>query len=259
MSKLVYLNQSNMISKNKKMTKMIKFLTNNLWAIIPIILTIVGFTYAHIQNKRNNTLEDKLNKLNYSPQLVVTECKITDFNINRLATTQYTVTAETKLKNIGNNNAHLMMNSCAVLPTGEDYFRNLKDSSGFSKDVKDAARIYFADGQIYPNQELNGPTIKSGINKDMIVTGLNSIDVKEELLPTDSIFTIHFWFVYSNDNEIVYDTYYWYTTKITDDPKNPVKFVSQSYSFHIYDSNESKKIVADYKLSKSLKRSYISF
>ena len=224
--------------------------------IIAVLSGIVG-----IKNIRDtNKLNYELNKLNYSPQLVVTECKITDFKINRAATTQYTETAETKLKNIGNNNAHLIVTSNAVLPTGDDYFRQYKNTEEYSKETKnDAARIYYTDRQIYPNQELNGPTLISGINKEVKVTGVSSIDLKEVLLPTDSIFTLHFWFAYTNDIDIVYDTYYWYTAKITNDLKIPVSFVSQSYSFHIYNSEESKKMVSDYELSKSLRRIYVSF
>ena len=201
----------------------------------------------------------KLNKLDYSPQLVVTNCQITDFKINRLATTQYTVTIETKLKNIGNNNAHLLIYGCGVLPTGEDYFRTAKDSNKFSSELKNAGRTYYSDREVFPNQELDGPTLISGINKYQIITGISSIDLKEWLLPTDSIFTAHFWFAYTNDKKDVYDTYFWYTAKITNDPKNPVKFVSKSYSFHLYNSYESKKLVADLKYSKLLKRSIIPF
>lgn len=240
-----------MVKKNKKTRKMIEFIKD----IVPVLaLGVTLIIYV-----RTSRIEHRLNKLNYSPQLIVSECNITDFKINRLATTQYIVTAETKLKNIGNNNARLLMHSNAVLATGEDYFRQLKDSINFREELKDVERIYYAERQIYPSQILVGPTLKTGVNKIDIVTGISSADLEEDLLPTDSIFTLHFWFVYTNDDEIVYDTYYWYTTKITNDPKNPVQFVSQSYSFHIYDSKESKKIVAEYKQSKSLKRSSISF
>ena len=247
--------------RNKKKERFKRFKSQRLdrWNRGAITIAIIAGIVGICNICFTGFLNYKLNKLNYSPQLVVTNCQITDFKDNRLATTQYTVTIETKLKNIGNNNAHLLIYSFGVLPTGEDYFRTVKDSNKFSSELKNAGRIYYSDREVFPNQELDGPTLISGINKDQIITGISSIGLKELLLPTDSIFTAHFWFAYTNDKKDVYDTYFWYTAKITNDPKNPVKFVSKSYSFQIYNSCESKKLIADFKYSKLLKRSIIPF
>jgi len=82
------------------------------------------------------------------------------------------------------------------------FFKKRENKKDFAKNVRDAPREYYSDKQIYPTQEF----IVSPL-----VEGLNS---------ADSIFTLHFWFVYKNDNGIIYDSYYWYSGKII---KNPEK------------------------------------
>lgn len=217
--------------------------------LVTLIVTVVIFLITR-------SISTNLNKLNYSPQVVFTDCKITGFQIIKGSPNTYIVTAETKIKNIGNSNAHLIVTNCAILSTGEDSLRHTKYAKDFSKEIKDADRSYYSDRQIYPGQELNGPTLYNDINEAELATGIGSISLKDELLTTDSTFTLHFWIVYSNDNDVFYDTYFWYTAKITDDTW---KFVGQSYSFNIFGNKEKRKMKRDAKNSESLTRSYISF
>jgi|ERR1035437_1349863 hypothetical protein len=181
-------------------------------------------------------LGSKLNKLNYSPQLVVSKCQLTDFKKLGSTTFQYSVRAIVTLKNIGNNNAHLMMSVSICIPVGEDFLRKEKNKKDFAKNVRDAPREYYSDKQIYPTQEF----IVSPL-----VEGLNS---------SDSIFTLHFWFVYKNDNGIIYDSYYWYSGKITENPEKPICFDSENNSFHIYSWWESWRIRHIYKINVSKRK-----
>ena len=181
-------------------------------------------------------LGSKLNKLNYSPQLIVSKCQLTDFKKLGSTTFQYSVKAIVTLKNIGNNNAHLMMYVSICIPVGEDFLRKEKNKKDFAKNVRDAQREYYSDKQIYPTQE---------IIVSPLVEGLNS---------ADSIFTLHFWFVYKNDNGIIYDSYYWYSGKIMENPEKPICFDSENNSFHIYNWWESWRIRHIYKINVSKRK-----
>jgi hypothetical protein len=198
-------------------------------AIIAGIIGICNICYTSFLNY-------KLNKLNYSPQLIVSKCQLTDYKKLGSTTSQYSVRAIITLKNIGNNNAHLMMQVSICIPTGEDFLRNEKNKKEFAKDVRDAPREYYSDKQIYPTQE---------IIVSPLVEGLNS---------ADSIFTLHFWFVYKNDNGIIYDSYYWYSGKIIENPEKPICFDSENNSFHIYCWWESWRMRHIYKINVSKRK-----
>lgn len=190
---------------------------NTCVLLLTLILAISTFSIA-----------DHLNKLNYSPQLVVTKFQLLD--IKKTATNgsqqpSFVTNALITLKNIGNNNAHLMLQESIAQSTGDCLFRKEKRDKEFAEEVKNAPSGYYADRQLYPNQE-------------------NIIPVTfENLNSFDSIITLHFFIIYKNDNGIIYDTYYWYSGKIIESSDSvSFNFLQDNNSFHIFSKRESRTI-----------------
>lgn len=227
-----------------------------LSGVIAVLSGIVGVKNISDTNKLN----EELNKLNYSPQLIVTECKLSNFKFISYDSTiihaSFFLNIDLKLKNIGNNNAHLMIYMPNDTTSGEDIFRKYKNRKQFREDIKRAVKSYYADKSIYPTKECV-----------IHFSNANIVYIR------DSTFTIHFWLVYRNDIGTIYDTYYWYRARVNygslvqsasilNPPTfnlDPPTFIDDNYSFHVYDDNESTKMNEDYDLSGNIKRSHISY
>lgn len=253
-----------MTQKNKNSTKEVVSKKYNCLIIIPIIISILSFGYGIFNNIANKRLELKVNALSYKPQITVSKCQLTDleiksspFQINqdelindtieKKTTAQYTVNFKITLKNVGNNNAHLMLISYTDTTTGDDFFRQFKNDKKFQIFLRDtkADNSYYSDYQINPGTDFS-TSIRTSIN-----------------FLKDNIFTFHLWIVYKNDMGMIYDTYYWYRGKLGDfslgsyyniitgqmvNPKienfeNIISFVDDNNSFHIYSKKENRKMI----------------
>lgn len=217
----------NELNKKKKRFKKFKSQRLDRWNRGAILIATITGIVGICNICYTSYLNYKLNKLNYSPQLVVTKCQLTELKKTGSNTPQYafySTRVNATVKNIGNNNAHLMLEVYICIPTGRDFLRKEKNENQFAKDNRNGPPEYYFDKQIYPNQE---------IIVSPLVENLNS---------ADSIITLHFLFIYKNDNNIIYDSYYWYSCRIKDNSENPINFVSENNSFHVYGIWESHRM-----------------
>lgn len=220
-----------------------------IWKITPIIISIGSLVLGWSNTNRINKHQYELNSINYKPQLEISS-KITNFKFtsvgpyfeatnsakeSKLLGTKGNFTAKIDItfKNIGNENAYLLLSSYSDTTSNIYLIRNMHEKRLFPESFATSQHFLHDDIQISPKNEYHLTFEEAKTNNFR-----------------DNKYQLYFWTVYKNDLGMLYDTFFTYSAMLSDSTlsakgNNVIVIMTNSYErnkFYPYSEDESKRM-----------------